>query len=529
MKIEAGEYISVMRFGAAIFAAAAAVGAPAGAIWSNDPVRNLVLADGASEQVQAKIVARADGGFYVSWFDNATGGYDVRLQRLSATGTEMWPHNGILVADRGLSSTTDYGLAVDATGNALLAFNDDSQPNERIVAAKISPDGIALWGTPGIAVSTSSGFLASPRIAGTDDGDAVVAWVQDADTVLQRLDPAGAKLWATDGLLLAHSGDSFVLADLEATGSNGGLDTGNVIVSWVRYVTFQGAKHLWAQKLDPDGLPLWGAGHVHVFDLAGGSLQFGNFPEFESDGAGGAVFAWYTSSPTLQVRAQRILAAGTEAFAHDGVEVSTNAAQLRVNPSAAFDPASGEVTTFWVEENSLQSQFGLYGQRLDGAGTRLWGATGTAFVALGGNEISQVRVLPVATVIFAGGADPGTSGNSGELGPPPLLGSDVFVAWAEAINVDNQRILAARVDPTGSFVWTPSIVDVKSLLAATSTSRLAGALSSDGFAAFAWTDGDATRDLKAQNLNLDGTLGATPFFADGFETGTPGNWSGTVP
>ena len=60
-------------------------------------------------------------------------------------------------------------------------------------------------------------------------------------------------------------------------------------------------------------------------------------------------------------------------------------------------------------------------------------------------------------------------------------------------------------------------------------SRLAGALSSDGFAAFAWTDGDATRDLKAQNLNLDGTLGATPFFADSFETGTAGAWSGTVP
>ena len=415
--------------------------------------------------------------------------------------TQIWPHNGVLVADRGLSSTTDYGLAVDAAGNALLAFNDDSQPTERIVAAKFSPDGVALWGTPGIAVSISTGFLASPRIAGTDDGDVVVAWFQSPDTVLQRLDPAGTKLWATDGLVLVHTGDTFVLADLRATGSNGGLDTGNVIVSWVRYVTFQGDKHIWAQKLDAGGATLWAAGHVRVFDLAGGSLQFGNFPELKSDGVGGAVFAWYTSSPALQVRAQRILAAGTEAFAHDGVELSTDTSRLRVNPSAAFDGVSGAVTAFWVEENSLQSQHGLYGQRLDGTGARLWGASGMELVPIGGSEISQVRTLPAA--------------------------SDVLVAWAETLAFDNQPIRAARLDPAGNFVWVPSLRTLKSV--ATSTSRLAAASSSDGFAAFAWTDGDTLRDLKAQNVNLDGTLGAPPLFADGFESGDTSAWSLTVP
>ncbi len=492
-----------------------AVAVPAGAIWSNDPAHNLVLADGPSEQVQAKIVARADGGFYVSWFDNASGGYDVRLQRLSALGVELWPHNGILVADRSLSSTTDYGLAVDASGNALLAFNDDSQPTERIVAAKISPEGVALWGTPGIAVSNSNAFLASPRIAGTDDGDVVVAWFQSPDTVLQRLDPAGSPLWGANGLVLAHSGDTFVLADLQATGSNGGLDTGNVIVSWVRYVTFQGAKHLWAQKVDPAGAVLWGAAHKQVFDLAGGSLQFGNFPGFESDGAGGAVFAWYTSTPTLQVRAQHLLGAGTEAFAHDGIEVSTDGTHLRVEPAAAYDSASGETTVFWVEKNSLQSLHGLYGQRLDGAGSRLWGTSGIAFLPLGATEITQLVALPVPVAVRAA------------AGPPPPLAGDSLVAWAATEAFDNQPIRVARVDPTGAYAWNPTISAIKT--SATSTSRLAGALSSDGYAAYAWTDGETLRDLKAQNLQFDGTLGTPPLFADGFESNGTLNWSLTVP
>jgi hypothetical protein len=429
----------------------------------------------------------------------------------------MWPHNGILVADRSLSSTTDYGLAVDAAGNALVAFNDDSQATERIVVSKVSPAGVALWGTPGIAVSNSTAFLASPRVAGTDDGDVVVAWFQSPDTVLQRLDPAGAPLWAAGGIALAHSGDTFVLADLQATGSNGGLDTGNVIVSWVRYLTFQGEKHLWAQKLDASGAPLWGAGHRQVFDLAGGSLQFGNFPGFEPDGAGGAVFAWYTSTPALQVRVQHILGAGTEAFVHDGVEVSADGAQLRVDPSAAYDASSGEITVFWVEKNSLQSLHGLYGQRLDLVGGKLWGANGLAFLPLSGTEITQIVALPVPAVVRA----------DARPDEPPPVPRDTLVAWAATLAFDNQPIRVARIDPAGGFVWNPMIGEIKS--SATSTSRLTGALGSDGFAAFAWTDGESLRNLEAQNLRFDGTLGVTPFFADGFESGGSTNWSATVP
>ena len=41
---------------------------------------------------------------------------------LDAGGNEHWAHNGVLVADRDMSSTEDYGLDIDADGNALLAF-----------------------------------------------------------------------------------------------------------------------------------------------------------------------------------------------------------------------------------------------------------------------------------------------------------------------------------------------------------------------------------------------------------------------
>ena len=416
-----------------------------------------------------------------------------------------------------LSSTTDYGLAVDAAGNALLAFNDDSQAAERIVAAKISPDGQALWGTPGIAVSTSSGFLASPRIAGTDDGDAVVAWVEDADTVLQRLDPAGAKLWVAGRpragahrRQLRRSPISRrpvrTAVSTPATSSSPGCVT----------CTFAGAKHLWAQKLDPDGAPLWGAGHKQVFDLAGGSLQFGNFPGFEPDGAGGAVFAWYTSTPSLQVRVQRLLAAGTEAFAHDGVEVSTDGSRLRVDPSAAFDRTRRSSPFSGWRRTRCRASTGSTASGSTPLGTRLWGSTGIAFVALGATEITQVRALTALTGDARAARRRARTSGAMRSSPGPRPSPSTISRSARRAST-----------PTGSLVWAAPISTLKT--SATSTSRLAARTSSDGFAAFAWTDGESARDLKAQNLNLDGTLGAWPFFADGFETGGTAAWSATVP
>src|SRR5215210_4544491 len=100
--------------GAAGFVAAIATSAAATTQWSSDPFNNLTIADRTSEQVQSKVRPTPDGGAYISWFDNAAGGYDVYLQRVTATGDEVWAHNGVLIADRSVSSTVDYDLTVDS-------------------------------------------------------------------------------------------------------------------------------------------------------------------------------------------------------------------------------------------------------------------------------------------------------------------------------------------------------------------------------------------------------------------------------
>jgi len=443
---------------------------PLAAQWSTDPAANLALADRSGEQTQPKVAPTSDGGAYVSWFDNSSGGYDVTLQRIDLQGNEQWAHDGVLIANRSFSSTQDYGLDVDAAGNALLAFRDDRVGGVQITAAKVDPSGNQVWGATGVQLTATAAFVAAPKIAGTSDGGCVVAWTQDASTVLQKLDASGVPQWGV-GVTLVPGAGSYSASDLHGAGSN------DVVLSFVHQTGgFGSPRHLLAQKLDGTGALLWGAGHVAVFD--GGSLQLGNFPTFVPDGAGGGVFAWYSVSP-LQCRVQRVLGSGTEAFAHDGVAVSTNLLRVRTSPSVDFSPSSGETFVSWIEQDSLQSQHGVYAQKLDASGVPQWGAEGQVLVPVAAGEKTQAR-----TVAHAPGA---------------------FVFWVDSsAGFGQAQVVASRLDGAGGFAFAPFAAS--SLLA--SKSRLVAAHSTVPEVILAWVDGrDDSGDVYAQNVQPDGSLG----------------------
>lgn len=445
------------------------VSTTAQAQWSSDPAQNLAVADATGSQVQTKLAPTSDGGCYVSWYDGGSG-YDVRLQKLDGAGVELFAHGGILVADRGFSSTQDYALDVDASGNALLAFRDDRFGGTQISAARVSPGGVLLWGANGVQLTATNSFVAAPKIAGTSDGSIVVAWTMDADTKLQKLDPSGAPQWGA-GVTLAPPVGSYSASDLH--------DSGTGVILAIVHGTggFTAPKRLIAQKLNSAGIAQWGAGPIDIFDT--GSLQFGNFPTFITDGAGGAVFSWYSTAGSLQSYAQRILANGSEAFAHNGVALSTNGQRIRTDPSASFDAASGETTLFFREMNTGQSMRGLYGQKLDAGGNRLWTASGAQVVPLGGGELSQVRTAP--------------------------SGGGAFVTWNSAPSFGTDRLFGAHLDASGS-------IDIAAFdLASTPSgkSRPAIATNSAGQTILAWGDQrNDGGDIYAQSINPDGSLGA---------------------
>ncbi|MBN1271865.1 MAG: hypothetical protein JXB26_06290 [Candidatus Aminicenantes bacterium] len=454
--------------------------------WSFYSSSNLLVGDGPGDQILPKIAPTDDGGYYVSWIDNGTGGYDVRLQKLDALGYEEFEHNGILVADRKFGWVMDYGLDVDSAGNALLTFRDDRLTGIQITASKVSPTGALLWGELGIQLTNTTSFIASPKIAGTSDGGVVVAWTQESEVWLQKLSPNGDPFWGT-GIVLSPPGSSFLVSDLHDTGTS-------VIVSIVHETgEFGSPRHLLAQKLDAAGIQEWGVGCVSVFD--GGTLQFGNFPTFIPDGKGGAIFSWYiTSNLQLQCYAQHILSDGNEAFPHNGSAVSTNTTRVRVSPSATFDAISGETFLFWIEKNSDQSKFGVYSQKLNSSGERQWSDEGVVVVPVCQDVVSLVRSL--------------------------RLEGGTFVFWSLSPSFGEDQLFGAWIDDFGNVNFGP--FDVASTPSV--KSHLDVELSANNFAILAWSDeqnGEA--DILAQKVNLNGSLG-NPRISIGLSMGRPAVW-----
>jgi hypothetical protein len=191
-----------------------------------------------------------------------------------------------------------------------------------------------------------------------------------------------------------------------------------------------------------------------------------------------------------------VRADGTEAFPHNGSAVSTNLARIRVSPSAAFNTATEETFVFWEEENSTQSQSGVYGQKLDSAGGRQWTDDGVVIVPVGSDENTQIRCL--------------------------TEGPGAFVFWVQATGVGQDRLYGARLDGAGT-IDIPRF-DVASAL--NDKSRLVVGRSASGFAILAWQDDryDAG-DIFAQNINPDGSLG-TPWV--GVENGDAAGLQGLL-
>jgi len=456
---------------------AVAFSATALAQWSSNPSLNLALADNnnGSDQVQPKLVPAQNRGWYVSWFDSNPAtkppiGYDVFYQLLSNRGVEQFPHDGQMVADLTNSSTEDYGLDMDVSGHALIAFLDTREgTNQQVTAAKLSQHGAPLWGTLGVQLTTDSSFHAAPKITGTSDGGIVIGWTSDNNVVLQKLNAAGQPQWGS-GVVFSESGFEYVLADLHAA------DNGSVIVSWVRGSGFGSNEQLRANKVSSSGSLLWGAGNVDIFDA--GSLQFGNFPYFTYDSNGGAVFAWYTSSPTLQCFAQHILADGSEAFPHNGAAVSSNSINIRVSPSAAYRAATQEVFVFWTEEDSNQFFNGVSGQKLDSTGAPQWGPDGLTIIPLGND--SQIFVTSVQT------------------------GSGALTFWVDQPSYGSATIQAIKLDGSGQTVC--SQFPVSSVLS--NKSRLAAAISPNGVTALAFEDDRiGNNGIYIQNVNPNCSLG----------------------
>jgi hypothetical protein len=338
--------------------------------------------------------------------------------------------------------------------------------------------------------------------------------------------PSVGAQWIEDGSGICTAGNEQEYPMIVSDGAGG------AIVIWRDYRS--GTSYdIYTQRVDSYGAVQWTTDGVAL--CTEGTDQ--EYPAIVSDGAGGAIVAWYDyRNGNADIYAQRVDSYGVAQWTTDGVALCTASWNQR-HPTIVSDGAGGAIVT-WSDYRS-GSNWDIYAQRVDGSGTIQWTTDGVALCAATGSQsyptiVSDGAAGAVVTWYDyrSGGADiyARRVDASGTVQWPadgvalctatedqmyPRIASDgaggAIVTWYDYRSGSNWDIYAQRVDGSGTIQWT---TDGVALCAATGSQQNPTIVSDGaGGAIVTWHDyRSGNADIYA--LRVDGT-GSDQWTTDG--------------
>jgi hypothetical protein len=280
---------------------------------------------------------------------------------------------------------------------SVTATAGQSLPFWKTRVVHLGADGLPASGWPadGIAVTTTPDNHGGAVFTSDGAGGVIVAWDDytgfDGTIRAQRIDPSGARLWGAGGMLMgAGSGYRYV----ESIAPDG---AGGALVSW----NDSGAdpsddqSDIYLQRVTSAGgiSGGWPANGLAVCTAT--DQQFGS--RVVPDGSGGAIVAWndFRSVSSLDVFAQHVSGAGSPLWTADGISIATSGSSNSLFDFTT-DGAGGLIVAFPRFDGAT---FGVFAQRFDTAGNEAWNPGGV-LLSLPQNHLSNVSV----TSDSAGGA-----------------------------------------------------------------------------------------------------------------------------
>jgi|GEM_PF-1325576 len=347
------------------------------------------------------------------------------------------------------------------------------------------------WANNGAVVCTAVSDRNNPVTVSDGEGGAIIAWEDLRDgsaytIYAQRIDANGASKWAATGVTISTAEGTSISRALSIA-SDG---AGGAFITWQSYRAASG--DIYAQRVDANGSihSGWTANGVAIctngFDQSN--------PCVASDGAGGVFIAWHDGRSGAFIYAQRVDANGSmhSGWTTNGIQICSGGNNQGV-PTIASDGAGGAIIA-WTEIRG--SDYDIYAQRVDGAGTPQWnGNNGVAICAATGNQY-----FPIISYDGVGGA---------------------IIAWTDYRDDVTDAIgdiYAQRVGSSGVVQWAANGVAIcnaagnqyNAVLNVGSGYIALATLISDGAggAFFAWQDmrGGSVNDIYAQRVDANGNV-----------------------
>lgn len=394
---------------------------PAVAAWPSNPLVNVPLCTASGDQTTPTVVSDEAGGVIVTWADKRSGDRDIYAQRISADGVPQWTADGVALCTASGDQANPV-ITRDGAGGAIVTWHDIRGGDYDIYAQRISAAGAVLWAADGVPLCAAGGQQTFPAVAADGAGGAIVSWFDyrglGYDIYAQRISAAGAVQWTADGVALCTAAGFQEYPTLISDGAGG------AIVAWFDQRTGGNYTYadIFAQRISAAGTPLWATDGVALC-TATGSQQY---PTLTSDGAGGAIVAWFDSrAGNNDIYAQRVSSAGAVQWTADGIALCTESGE-QAYPTIAADALGGAYVT-WRDYRS-GSEYDIYAQRISAAGAPQWTANGMAACNAAGDQYDPV-IIPDGT----GGA---------------------ILTWPDARAGFSLDIYAQRLSPSGAPQWT---------------------------------------------------------------------------
>jgi hypothetical protein len=252
---------------------------------------------------------------------------------------------------------------------------------------------------------------------------------------------------------------------------------GNLLIQWISQTgsVWAADSKLYLQKYNLDGSAIWSEATVVVGPVV---FPMGNWlQQSAADGSNGSFSAWTEMSGNVQSAVTQHITDDGELSWLGGVELSANVSNFRLSPRIVVAENSQELLAVWNESNGSQSQRGVYAQRLNDNGNRLWGINGIAVIPL--NNVYDYLDLSIVGV-----------------------GEELITAYIQQSPNLSGDIYATRLDANGNIIWEEGNVVITNSNSSKSDMMVG---KGQGCLFIAWTENG---NVYAHCLKEDGTLGA---------------------
>ena len=297
----------------------------------------------------------------------------------------------------------------------------------------------AQWSTDpntNLKICDVTGEQVLPKISLTSDGGCYIAWFDtrtgNYNVYLQRLDPAGNKIFSTDGLLISDNTSSSSIVDWDMMADN----SDNAVIAFSD-LRAGGDFKVYAYLISPSGNFLWGANGVSLSTAA--DMQPN--PRITQTSDGYYIIAWPSLSTPSKIAVQKLDAIGNKLYGNDPMYITSGTAEQYTHPVPIRSDNGNYIIGFEGTTGSFPGlTVHLYAQKYSSAGAPQWGSAPVTVTNAGGFPFYEI------TNVISDGSN-----------------GIVFV-WYDDRDMNNlYSTFVQRIDVSGSILFTANGVEVSSL------------------------------------------------------------------